>query len=369
MILRRLTLRKFRNYAEEGFEPSPVLTVLWGANAQGKTNLLEAVYLLSTTQSFRTSQTRDLIAEGAAEASVAGDIETPVGASKVQVTLAPGGKRVARDGKAVRARKDLFGMLPAVVFSPEDLFLLRGPSERRRRTLDLAISSLSLPYFEALRDFQKALAQRNALLKEDRLDREGFEAWTETYARLAASVTRRRLAYLRDLEPRVAEGERAVSGKEGSLRLVYEPSAVVPEDGDEEACAAAYRAALREKESEERRRQVSLLGPQRDDFRAELEGRDLAAYGSQGQHRTFAIAFKLAETRALAEALRTDPLFLLDDVSSELDEARSARLTEALLASPSQVILTATRREWAPPGSASGTRRFRVERGRLFADD
>ncbi|MCA9771133.1 MAG: DNA replication and repair protein RecF, partial [Myxococcales bacterium] len=241
------------------------------------------------------------------------------------------------------------------------------PAEGRRRALDLALSAVSASYYDHLRDFQKALQQRNALLKAERFDRGSFEAWTETFVLAGAEVTRRRLRYLREITPLVTATEGEISAGGPAIALVYEPSAGTA-DPEEPDFVARYRASVAALERDERRRGMSLAGPQRDDWRVELAGRDLKAYGSQGQHRTFVIALKLAEARHLKAALGTDPLFLLDDVSSELDPGRSERLLAKLLASPYQVLVTTTRRDLFDRRDAGDLLRFRVRRGALSLD-
>ena len=384
MELTRLTLTDFRSYSAAELAPDPGLTVVAGPNGTGKTNLLEAIHATIVGRSHRAVVDAELVRHGEPFARVRLELAggTAGGGSTIELVVpgvepTPGiRKRLTVNGVARRSAT-LSDVARVVLFRPEEMLLLVGSPSERRRFLDGIVAQRDRRAARDLVEVARVVTQRNALLRairaeEASIDTLGF--WDEQLAQLGARVMRARLEALAELVERVGPLHDAVASDEGaaSVGLTYldglkeawpersDPRRRMPPDDE---LAAAYRrriAAVRQKEAWNG---VSLVGPQRDDLRAELGGRDVASHASRGQQRTIILAMKLAETDLLgADGPR--PIVLLDDVFSELDPARAARLSE-LLAGRGQVIVTT-----ADPGTLEAARRrqasvWRIDGGRV----
>lgn len=376
VFLTRLRLQNFRNFEDEIVTLPPAGAAISGANAQGKTNLLEAVYYLTMFRSFCGARDEQLVRFGAdlfrveARASAAGGAggagggEQAIAAAFDRVT---GTKRVTVNGAAVPRLADAVGRLPAVIFTGADVELVRGAPALRRRFLDIALSLARPAYLAALQRFRRALAQRNEALRRGARPAE-VAAWDEAVAQPGGAVAAERARWVRENADAFCEHYAAISGGTPA-RLSYAGRLEAPGADDPEACAAAYRAALEASRSRDRLRRVTSVGPHRDDLelRVEKEGEaiDLRRYGSGGEQRTAAIALRLTEAHWLREATGREPIALLDDVFGELDERRVQGILDLLgRRGPGQVILTAP----GPVDAAAFGRELAplvVERGRL----
>ena len=349
MRLTRLALRDFRSYREAAAEFRAPVNVVVGPNAQGKTNLLEAIYLLGTFKSFRTAHNRDLIRLGADAATVAGAVEDGGVVRDLEVVLTPAGRRARVNRKPVRSLQEFFGACPVVLFAPDDLALAKGAPAGRRRFLDRAIFTGHPAYLPALQAYLAAVQQKQALLRAGQ-GRGGApseaatrEAWDAALVRHGVEVIRRRARLAAALAPHLAEAYRRVAGPgAGEATLAYRPGARVNPAALAETLVADLAAAVAEAGPEERRRGAVLVGPHRDDLLLTLDGRDVRLFASQGEQRSVVVALKLAELALLTEQLGTPPLFLLDDVASELDAGRRRGLFDAVAMAGAQVFLTAT---------------------------
>ncbi|MCX7014027.1 MAG: DNA replication/repair protein RecF [Candidatus Sumerlaeota bacterium] len=327
MLLRELRARRFRNLREIDlrFPDGPVL--FWGDNAQGKTNLLEAIYFLATGRSFRSRNDRECVAWDAPPdeaASVAGQIERADARREIRVVLYQGEKRLFLDGKPLARLAELFGELNAVLFTPADLQIIQGGPSARRRFLDLELSQISPAYLAALQRYNQALRHRNALLRGGRpleriaLDLAPYEA---IMAEAAGEILRHRAAALEDLGRRAARAH-AEFGAGERLEISYRH--FMRNDGADarEDVVEKYRSRLEADRADDLRQGATRSGPHRDDFLLTLDGRSAQDFASQGQQRSCALALRIAEV-GLMEARRGEaPLLLLDDVGSELDAGR-----------------------------------------------
>ena len=325
MRIERLRLRSFRNYEEADVRPAPGVTVLYGENAQGKTNLMEAVHLCCVGRSHRTSRDRELVRWGESEAYVQADVRRRDGVHQVGVALYPNEqkkKKITLNGDPIKRIGELMGQVNAVLFSPEDLRLVKDGPDGRRRFLDMEISQLRPAYFYALQRYARALNQRNGLLHELQLHRgdalfSTLEEWDAMLAQSGAVVLRKRAQYLAQLEEKAEEIHDALSGGREKLKLRYAGC-----DADEEGLVRLLRAAR----EEDCRRGFTSVGPHRDDYKIIINGKDARAFASQGQQRTAALSLKLAEIEVMREETNEAPVLLLDDVMSELDVSRRRML-------------------------------------------
>jgi DNA replication and repair protein RecF len=343
MKLTRLTLANFRNYAELQLEPSPGLNVFVGANAQGKSNLLEAIAMLGTGKSFRTNREGDTIRAGIELATVSGDAEVRAGIVHLSCAIASTARGTRKtysiNGGQVRYAAFL-GRARVVTFVPADLALVGGSPGARRGLLNVALAQERPLYYRELARYQKTLSQKNALLRGDAVDDDLLAIYDRTLIEsgTALMIARERFAGLLGTAARDVHAE--WSGGAESLDVKYEPN-VAFEAPTTDAIAAAFETRLRERAEAERARKASLVGPHRDDLALRLDGMSLAAYGSQGQQRTAVLALKVAEYRVMEERTGEAPLLLLDDVLSELDTARASAFLHAV-GSFEQAFVTTT---------------------------
>jgi DNA replication and repair protein RecF len=378
--LNHLSLTNFRNYSRLELSLPARLSLFQGSNAQGKTNLLESIHLLATARSPRAAAERELINWLALQsplpyARLAAEIGDGKKTDRLELVLELSGngggagpvvrKQVRINGVAKRSL-DLIGRLRVVLFLPEDVSLVAGSPGERRRYLDIALCQIDPVYCRALTGYNKALQQRNALLK--RLRDEGGDAgqlafWDAELATHGAQVLVRRNMAVEALDSIARQRHRELSGGAEWLKLVYLPSPALPFTTPGEV-ADVLEARLRTHRRRDIAAGTSLAGPHRDDLAFLAEERDLRAYGSRGQQRTAALALKLAEVQMMRDVAGESPLLLLDDVMSELDEVRRHALLDAL-EGVEQAFVTTTDWEDFGPDLLEHAQRYRVEAGRL----
>ena len=339
MRVTSLRLVNFRNYPSLSLRPDAGLCVLTGENAAGKTNVLEALFLCSLGRSHRTVRDSEMVRSGESAASVAVDMDTRGGPRRVECKLFSNDrKRMFIDGAPLARSGELLGCLNVVMFAPEDLALIKdGPGERRR-FLDMAISQLRPSYYYTLQQYNAALKQRNALLKEpEGLDYDALECWDEQLSVLGAAIVLARAELVERMGMIAAEQHETLSDGTETLIAAYEPN-VAP---DEQAgLAKTLRLALADSAERDVYRGSTSVGPHRDDLKLVINGSDVRVYGSQGQQRTSVLSLKLAQLEILRAEKEDSPVLLLDDVFSELDRNRQRMLLIA--AQDCQTFLTCT---------------------------
>ena len=348
MRLSELSLRHFRNLGVQDLRIPDQGVALVGENAQGKSNLLEAIYYLETLRSFRGARDEQLVAFGEDVFRLVGTVEDARGgASTVEVAAAfqrrGRRKKVTVAGDEPRRLGDALGHLGAVIFSPADVGLVNdGPGERRR-FLDIVLSLNAVGYLEALQQYRHVLSQRNAALKDNHPEAM-VRIWDDRLVRSGARVVEGRRRWLNLRGPLFSRYYAEVAGgQEASLE--YRPGFSLEDAPDGEAVEEAFRAGLRGSGERERRTGSTVVGPHRDEVRFYLEGErelDVRDFGSGGQRRTVALALRLAEAATIREVRGREPVILLDDVFAELDGGRSERILEIMEREETgQVILTA----------------------------
>lgn len=366
MRLLRLQVRDFRNLAEVDLEPSPRTTILVGENGQGKTNLLEALYLLTTLKPLRATRLQELVRFGAERAQVAGDFDGPGGVRRAAVQLQAGGRTAFLDGKPQDRLDDYFEGLAAVCFSPDDLLLVKGSPEARRRFLDRAAFNRWPAVLAEAREYVRALRARNAALRASSPEVEA--SFREPLVRAAARLLRRRVELVRELAPRLAEAFAEISGPGApEARLSYRPAAGMRAEGSEDECAGRLAELLALRVDRDREKGYTSAGPHMDELVLALDGKGARAFGSQGQQRAVVLALKIAEIENLRAALGRPPLLLLDDISSELDPAKNRYLLAYLRRLEAQAVLTSTDLRLLAPAAGPETAFFRVENGAVSA--
>ncbi|MFB8787972.1 MAG: DNA replication/repair protein RecF [Potamolinea sp.] len=344
MYLKTLHLRQFRNYRDCVVDFDAPKTILVGNNAQGKSNLLEAVELLSTLKSHRSVRDRDLILENATFGQIRANLERAYGSSELSLTLrTQGGRTVALNHESLRRQLDFLGILNAVQFSSLDLELVRGAPERRRNWLDSILTQLEPIYAYILQQYNQVLRQRNALLKKlrtqqaegkiDELSAKDYDLqlalWDAQLSTAGSRVTRRRARVLERLAPLAQAWHSSISGAQEVLEIIYAPNISI-EKGDSEGVQQAFLEKIQQRRIPEQVHGTTLVGPHRDEVEFTINNTPAKSYGSQGQQRTLVLALKLAELKLIEEVVGEPPLLLLDDVLAELDLNRQNQLLDAI---------------------------------------
>lgn len=343
MWVERLELVDVRSYRTATLDLGPGVTVLVGPNGRGKTNLVEALHRVAVGSSHRIAGDAALVREGASDAVIRVALRTDDDRRRtVDVQLGAGRTRAQVDGQPVRRAAEALGVLRVVAFAPEDLAIVRGDPADRRRYLDQLLSQRRTSYAAALADHERVLRQRNTLLKDlrgGRGDAATLAPWTEQLVAHGAPLIAARLAAVAALRGPVAEAHARLTGSDVPIALDYRTDAEVDEDADVPTIASAMRRALDAVREEELRRGVTLVGPHRDDLVITLDGLPARTTASQGEAWSVALACKVGSAPLLT-GVGDRPVLLLDDVFSELDEARRARVA-ALCGDVDQVIVTA----------------------------
>ncbi len=351
MYLKTLHLRNFRNYPDQKVEFSAAKTILVGNNAQGKSNLLEAVELMSSLKSHRTPRDRDLILDGEAIAQITGHLRKEMGEVDLSMTLRQNGRRsVGLNGLNLRRQLDFLGTLNMVQFSSLDLDLVRGGPEQRRHWLDSLLVQLEPIYAYVLQQYNQILRQRNALLKgvqKSDLSRQNLFSspesmsesessspselalWDAQLAIAGSRVIRRRARVLQRLVPFAQSWHQAISGSTETLEIRYAPNVELVDDNPE-ALQKAFLDKIQQRAIVERHQGTTIVGPHRDEVEFTINNTPARQYGSQGQQRTLVLALKLAELKLIEEVIGESPLLLLDDVLAELDLSRQNQLLDAI---------------------------------------
>jgi DNA replication and repair protein RecF len=344
--LTRLALTDFRSYAAADVRLAPGVTTFTGLNGQGKTNLVEAACYAATFTSHRVSADAPLVRHGAERAIIRAAVSSADRDSLVEIEVNPGrANRVRLNRVPLPRPREALGVLRCVLFAPEDLAIVKGDPDQRRRYLDDLLAATRPRYAGVRSDYERVLRQRSALLKSARARGggvpRGLEVWDDQLATAGAALTAGRLELVRAIRPEAARAYSAVSGSPSDTSLRYKPSFQAGEEPEPEPgkLAAAIREALEERRHAELERAVCLVGPHRDELELSIGGLPARGYASHGESWSMALALRLAAFEVL-RAGGEDPVLILDDVFAELDAGRRDRLA-ALVAGADQVLVTA----------------------------
>jgi len=345
VLLLEVKTRDFRNLVEQGVTLARHTTVLFGANGQGKTNFLEACYLLCSLRPLRARKLAELVRIGSERSAlVAGKFDLPSGVREVEVEIGREGRSARVDGKPVRDPDELFGGLATVAFTPDDLAVVKGGPEGRRRLLDRAVQNRHPAHLADARDYQRALRSRNEILRQG-ADPALLASFDEPLARLGARLRTRREEILEEIQPGAQSAFAEIARGEPPLLATYLAAGRDSDDlagGGGASLETRLLEALRRRLPRDRERGYTSVGPHADDLGLSLGERAARLYASQGQSRAVVLALKIGEIENLRRAQGRPPLLLLDDVSSELDPERNAWLMQYLAALEGQVVLTTT---------------------------
>lgn len=334
MFIKRLELKNFRNYTDLSIDFDSSTNILYGNNAQGKTNILEASYIGSTTKSHKGSKDKDIIKFGEDESHIRLEIEKKDIDYRIDMHLRKNkNKSIAVNGVSLKKAAELLGILNIVFFSPEDLSIIKNGPAERRKFIDMELSQLDPIYLYNLSNYNKAVDQRNKLLK-DMYDRNEvndlLDVWDEKIISFGKEIIKRRLDFIEKLNVIISEIHYKLSGGLEKCFIFYEPDCNISE----------YEDKLHRSREKDLRYKTTSVGPHRDDVRFMVNDIDIRKYGSQGQQRTAALSLKLSEIELVKKMAGDTPVLLLDDVLSELDSNRQNYLLESI--KDIQTIITCT---------------------------
>jgi DNA replication and repair protein RecF len=353
--LEHLRLRDFRNYARLDADFAPGFHLLLGNNAQGKTNILEAVYLLATLRSFRGVGGAQMIRHGHKGYFVGGTVAHQ-GRREIKMYWSPGERSLGLDGRPVRKLTDYLGTLRTVVFCTEDLQLIKGTGRIRRRFMDLLLAQTHPTYLPLLQRYARALRSRNALLKQHVLDDGALAGFSGELVKAGNEIVRMREELIPRISPLTRLAYRRISHDAEELRAEYLRSS-----------RQDLAIELAQSQKRERRYRTTLVGPHRDDLQLTLNGRSAAQFASEGQKRSVALALKMAQAEYLTGIHGSPPVLLIDDVMGELDAKRRGGflpLLERSHRAGGQAFMTATEESW-PKELGTRLQRWQVDTGKL----
>lgn len=334
MHIEELMLKNYRNYGhlEASFENK--VNVILGENAQGKTNVMESIFVLAMAKSHRTSNDKELIRWDEDYAKIEGRITKTHGSVPLQLVVSKKGKRAKYNHIEQKKLSQYVGNMNVVMFAPEDLNLVKGSPQVRRRFIDMEIGQVSPVYLHDISQYQKILQQRNHYLKQLQIKKQTdltmLDILTDQFIQMAAKIIFKRYEFIQLLEQWAFPIHEGISRGLETLKIQYKPSAEVSEDQDLSKMIEVYENKFHKVKTREIERGTTLFGPHRDDLEFIVNGRDVQTFGSQGQQRTTALSVKLAEIELINKEIGEYPILLLDDVLSELDDYRQSHLLNTI---------------------------------------
>ena len=336
MYIEELELKNFRNYEELKVSFNKNVNIFLGRNAQGKTNLLEGIYLNAMAKSFKTNHDKELIRFGEDYCVIktkafAGDED-----QTTEIIIDKTGKKgIKIDGVKVKRTSELLERLYIIVFSPEDLKIVKDEPEKRRRFIDRELCQIKPGYLSDLSDYRRILKQRNAYLKQQDINMDMLDVWDQSLAEYGSRIIKRREEFIKNIDEISRDIHGRISGGAETLELKYEPNVYFEENTAEE-----FYQLLCKRRAEDIALRTTGHGPHKDDLKISADGIDLRKYGSQGQQRTAALSLKLSEIKLIEQETGEKPILLLDDVLSELDNDRQKYLINSL--GENQMFITTT---------------------------
>lgn len=368
MYIEQLQLSNYRNYEELSLQFSPKINVFIGENAQGKTNVMESIYVLAMAKSHRTSNDKELIHWNADYGKIKGVIQKKYGPLPIELILSKKGKKGKLNHLEQTRLSNYIGQMNVVMFAPEDLNVVKGSPQIRRRFIDMEIGQISSVYLHDLLNFQKVLKQRNHLLKmnqgKSNMNDVMFDVYTEQYIQVAVKIIHKRFKFMELLQKWAEPIHSGISRGLETLVIKYQPVTGMESDWTIEELSNYLEKKLAEIKQRELDRGVTLLGPHRDDLQFTVNGYDVQTYGSQGQQRTTALSLKLAEIELIKQETRETPILLLDDVLSELDDYRQSHLLNTIQGGV-QTFVTTTSVEGIHHETIQHAEMFHVKQGEI----
>ena len=373
MYLKHFIAQNYRNLEQFDVDFDPNVNIFIGQNAQGKTNLLEAIYFLALTRSHRTSSDKELIAFGQDFANISGHIYKSQVDVSLRVLLSKKGKKVWINRVEQAKLSKYVGQLNAILFSPEDLDLIKGAPSLRRRFMDQEFGQINAEYLYFAGKYKQVLQQKNNYLKQlasgAAHDTLFLDVLSDQLAGVAAEVIVRRFKFLHFLDNYAQNAYTSISSSNEKLKISYRPSVKdITEDDDVETVYQKLLASFQKNKQMELLKKTTLSGPHRDDIEFKLDGKDAHLYGSQGQQRTIALSVKLAEIQLVHHLTSEYPLLLLDDVMSELDHSRQSALLN-YIHGKTQTFITTTDLEGISWEIIKKPKVYQIKSGKIYLEE
>jgi DNA replication and repair protein RecF len=372
MLLKTLELQGYRNYDSLQLHTEAGVNIFIGPNAQGKTNLLEAIHVLALTKSHRTSKDRELIGWNHETARIRAELSRRYGDATVELQLSAQGKRARINGLEQRKLSGFVGAVNVVLFAPEDLDIVKGAPGVRRRFMDMEIGQVHPGYLHDLQQYQKVLQQRNRYLRMTEASKAAqdlLDVWNEQLATHGVKMMQKRKSFVEKLQGWAEKIHGGITAGKERLTVRYVPSfgdfGEGPAAQDDSSLFQQFMIKLTQGREQDFRRGMTMTGPHRDDLAFAINGKDVQSYGSQGQQRTAALSLKLAELELMREEIGEYPLLLLDDVLSELDRERQTQLIETFQ-SRVQTFITTTGLESVNMGRLKDAAVYHVRNGEVL---
>lgn len=370
MFLAETELKTFRNYTYLHKEWHAGINIFLGNNAQGKTNLLESIYILALGKSHRTTKDKEWIAFNAPFTFIKGKVIRRQGPVIIDMTVTDKGKKAKINGLEQRRMSDFIGTLNAVMFAPEDLDLVKGTPHHRRRFMDMEIGQVSPMYLYNVSNYNKIVMQRNQLLKEiarSEKNSDLLDVWDEQLIEYGIKVVQKRMYFIEKLKQWTKEIHSQITNNKEELTIRYDSTFILETDTTEAQLRELYSEQLRKNREREIYRGVSLIGPHRDDLIFFINDQEAQSYGSQGQQRTAALSVKLAEIEMIQEEIGEYPILLLDDVFSELDDQRQSDLLKSIK-DKCQTFITTTSIDGIAQNIVDEAQIFHIQAGEIVDD-
>jgi len=336
MYIKEIELKDFRNYKELRTSFSKNVNIFLGNNAQGKTNLLEGIYLNAMAKSFKTTKDKELIRFGEEFCKIKTIAFFDDDEHSTEIVINKEGKKgVKLDGVKINRTSELLERIFIIIFSPEDLKIVKDEPEKRRKFIDRELCQIKPGYYNDLNNYKRVLKQRNTYLKEERIETSILDIWDHELARYGSKVIGRRNEFIKRINEISKEIHKNISGGKENLELNYEPNISFSSELESD-----FYEIISSNRNDDIRNRTTGRGPHKDDLKISADGIDLRKYGSQGQQRTAALSLKLSETKLIEEEMGEKPILLLDDVLSELDNDRQNFLIHSL--GGNQLFITTT---------------------------
>lgn len=364
MKVKQLELTNYRNYVNQSLDFSDHINIFIGNNAQGKTNLLESLYVLAMTKSHRTHNEKELVHEGDSQAKISGTIERRLGNLSLEIDISNKGRKTKVNGLEQSKLSQYIGQLNAVLFSPEDLSLVKGSPNLRRKFVDMDLGQINPIYLHYLSQYRAVLKQRNYYLKHQShsIDETYLDVLDEQLVQYGASVIQLRAQFIQHLSEKAAVLHSNISSHHEQLNIRYVGNVSCETLTDLQSIKATFLQKLKESRQRDLMQKMTTSGPHRDDLQFLINDKDVRIYGSQGQQRLTVLSMKIAEIDVMEEETGEYPILLLDDVMSELDNERQLKLMQTI-EDKVQTFITTTTLEHLPRDMKVNPTIFKVDSG------
>ena len=371
MFIKTLNLEHYRNIERLSLQTDASVNILIGPNAQGKTNILESLFVLALTKSHRTHKDKELISWQSGSARLAAEVAKRYGDVKLELSIATQGKTAKLNGLEQKKLSGFVGALNVVMFAPEDLEIVKGSPSIRRRFMDMEIGQVHPSYLHHLLQYQRIIVQKNNFFRKNGMassqDNVMLDVWNEQLAQNGVKIMKNRQSFISKLQQWAETIHAGITSGTESIRIDYKPSFDCDDFQDDSVLFNQFMIKLSQVKEQELRRGVCLVGPHRDDLSFYINGKEVFAFGSQGQQRTTALSLKLAELELIREEVGEYPVLLLDDVLSELDRERQTQLIETFQGKV-QTFITTTGVESIESASIEQAKLFRIKDGRVTTE-